>query len=396
MRWKLSREGNNMYICLGCFHVRVGTILLGICALLMQIATLMFMGCIFLRPELMPPWVMYFCQSSGEIKIIPRHMGDGMMGHGGMMEGPHHRNMMGDSDGESKIGDYIPMPTNKPSEDAVVMPHDVKDMPHMKDMPHDWKDMPHMDGLPQNIIDDMKRMHDKMMAAGEQGFGIGGDYVLGDEKVPTPPKASALPKSSDVVADDDDDRELLMADGDIVTGPFKPKIDIMNGDDKFFMFIMMLCCIAASLLLIHGVVKVNPSYMLPFMGLQVFDFCATGLIVFTCFSYVPNLKFWISHLPDSFPLKSFLSSIDTDRLMLAVVLFSVTILVIKAYLMGMVWSCYKYLTQLKDTRNHHRSSESDALQNPEDAELLLPPKYEDIMNAPVTESEPQPPPYIAS
>jgi len=37
--------------------------------------------------------------------------------------------------------------------------------------------------------------------------------------------------------------------------------------------------------------------------------------------------------------------------------------------MGVVWSCYKYLTQANESRARHRSLELDAARSPEDAEV---------------------------
>jgi hypothetical protein len=267
------------------------------------------------------------------------------------------------------------------------MPHDWKDMPHRpEDMPHDWEDMPHMNGV--DVIN--MPMYDKV--------GIQADDVV--------IKPGQMLSSGEVVSDDDDralTSDLVTGDGDVTM--FNPKVDLFNSEDKLFFFVMILCCIASAVLLIHGVIKSRPGYMMPFMGLQVFDFCATGLLVFTFFSYIPNLKHWITELPDSFPYKSCLMAADTDRLMLSIVLTAVALLVFKAYLMGMVWSCYKYLTQLNTTNAHRRLDDEDVARNPEDSELLLPPKYEDIVNEPpasaaaaanvAVDGEPQPPPYVA-
>jgi len=163
---------------------------------------------------------------------------------------------------------------------------------------------------------------------------------------------------------------------------------------------MLVGCILASLMLIHGVTKGRPGYLMPYMGLQVFAFCISCLIVFTCFSYAPDVKRGIAAKPDSMPLKSYLMNIDNDRLMLSIIMFSVLLLVFQAYFMAVVWSCYKYLSQTPQEATHgrRRPTEED-LRNPEDAELLLPPKYEDIVSEPEptgqTQTEPAPPPYHA-
>ena len=41
----------------------------------------------------------------------------------------------------------------------------------------------------------------------------------------------------------------------------------------------------------------------------------------------------------------------------------------QAYLMGVVWSCYKYLTQANEATARRRSLESDVARSPEDAEV---------------------------
>jgi hypothetical protein len=436
MRWKLTRNGDNMYVCCGCLHVRTGTVYLGISVLLWEVAVLAFMSCVMVRPDVVPPWVMYFVQSSGEMKLKPRHMMGG--GRGSMMGtgliGGGSRMMVDDVILVKNLSAFPNMPMmprvygmpHSPED----MPHDWKDMPHrLEDMPHDWKDMPHMNGnMPHDWKDmphrpeDMPHMNGNMphdwkdMPHHPEDMPHDWEdmpHMNGVDIVNMPMYDKVGIQADDVVikpgqtlssgedVSDDDDRALIsdihvIGDGDV---------DLFNSEDKLFFFVMILCCIASAVLLIYGVIKSRPGYMMPFMGLQVFDFCATGLLVFTFFSYVPNLKQWIPKLPDSFPYKSCLMAADTDRLMLCVVLTAVALLVFKAYLMGMVWSCYKYLTQLNTTNAHRRLDDEDVARNPEDSELLLPPKYEDIVNEPpasaaaaanvAVDGEPQPPPYVA-
>jgi lysosomal-associated transmembrane protein len=223
------------------------------------------------------------------------------------------------------------------------MPMSVDEMArHMKenDMPvRDWKDMPM----------------------------FGGDIRLPDRKTGPPVNLGD--------EEQDDDRPLI---GDPERPMFKT-FDTMNSDDKLFSFVTLVCCVVSSVLLIHGAIKGRPGYMVPFMGLQVFSFCATGLLVFTSFSYITNTKHWIAQLPDTFPYKAVLMSANPDHVMLSIVLASVSILVVKAYLIGMVWSCYKFLTQQNTLNARRRSTEQDSTHNAEDAEMLLPPKYEDVV-----------------
>jgi lysosomal-associated transmembrane protein len=165
-------------------------------------------------------------------------------------------------------------------------------------------------------------------------------------------------------------------------------------DDKFVAVLLAGGCLVSTMMLIHGTIKGRPGHMVPFMGLQVFDFCITSLMVISYFSYVPDVKRWIE-AQASFPLKEELMKVEADWLMLAVVLASVAMLVVKAYLIGIVWSCYKYLCQQIQGRAALRAgySADEAATNPEDSEVLLPPKYEDIAQLPVNQTMPPPPPY---
>jgi len=373
-------------------------VFLGITTLLVEATFLVMFSCAMMRPDMMPTWMNCFSQSTVDgTRLRPRQLtdgfgmmgdseiGPGMMGGSGMMGGRRRGMMVGPGrmmddfepvEGETKTKlpptgfPDMPMMREIPqrksikadtsSDDilqemarrmkAAGMPFDINDMPmsvdemarHMKDndMPvRDWKDMPM----------------------------FGGDIQLADRKTGPPVNLDE--------EDEDDDRPLI---GDAERPMFKT-FDTMNSDDKLFSFVTLVCCVVSSVLLIHGAVKGRPGYMVPFMGLQVFSFCATGLLVFTSFSYITNTKHWIAQLPDTFPYKAVLMSANPDHVMLSIVLISVTILVTKAYLIGMVWSCYKFLTQQNTQSARRRSTEQDATHNPEDSEMLLPPKYEDIV-----------------
>jgi lysosomal-associated transmembrane protein len=165
-------------------------------------------------------------------------------------------------------------------------------------------------------------------------------------------------------------------------------------DDKFVAMLLAGGSITATLMLIYGSLKGRPGHMVPFMGLQVFDFCITSLTVVSYFSYVPDVKRWMDE-QNAFPLKNKIMSVEADWLMLAVVLAFVAILVIKAYLIGVVWSCYKYLGQQQQQLALTAVYPHDVTGHPEDCKILLPPKYEDIAQLPPNfyVTSPPPPPY---
>jgi hypothetical protein len=87
--------------------------------------------------------------------------------------------------------------------------------------------------------------------------------------------------------------------------------------------------------------------------------------------------------------------IDSDYLTLALVLLSVGLLVVQAYLMGIVWSCYKFFNQPDRSIGQGsllRSYDNDMINSSEDVEVLLPPKYEEVIAMPVG-TNPAPPAY---
>lgn len=401
MRWKLYGDvREDPYKCCWFIHVRTGTVLLGIYSLVNQIAGLLLASYILSHPDVVPQWLSSFevsrfgtPQPDGSVcgHAGLRHKRDvgGMMDHmpvmnssmmrGPMMHGPmRHGSMM-----------HGPMMHDKVIQDGS---QSIREKSEAVDH---GKVLPRVDDLmlPGQVMPDVGNM----IPEARDSVGVQLADVLSN------PDNKISSKAAAAAANDDDDRDLIIPFGSQAhdVSPFHNNFRKygrvgFNADDKLFMYVMMICCIAASVLLVVGVIKGRPGHMIPYMGLQAFDFCASALFTFTMFSCLPYLKTWILSLPDSFPFKCDLLAMKTDRLMLAIILVAVSGLVMKAYLMGVVWSCYKYLTQANEARGRRRSLESDAARAPEDAELLLPPKYEDIGNMPSVAVEASPPPYASA
>merc|ERR1719483_1869650 len=70
-------------------------------------------------------------------------------------------------------------------------------------------------------------------------------------------------------------------------------------------------------------------------------------------------------------------NVDRDVMMLLLVAALMFVLSFKAYLMGMVWSCYRYIQIYVESRNVVREYSVDP-----DTEMLLPPRYEDAIKVP--------------
>lgn len=173
------------------------------------------------------------------------------------------------------------------------------------------------------------------------------------------------------------------------------KLRNSNEDDRFAAALIVGGSICVTIMLIYGAAKGRPGYMMPFMGLQVFIFCLSSLTVVSYLSDVPYIKRFVVDLPPS-TMKDYLMGIDSDYLVLGLVLSSVGILVVQAYFMGIVWSCYKYVNQAEQSvriGNNFRSYDSDMISSSEDVEVLLPPKYEEVIAVPAAGTSPAPPAY---
>uniref|UniRef100_A0A2C9LAI2 Lysosomal-associated transmembrane protein 4A n=1 Tax=Biomphalaria glabrata TaxID=6526 RepID=A0A2C9LAI2_BIOGL len=153
-----------------------------------------------------------------------------------------------------------------------------------------------------------------------------------------------------------------------------------------------LCCHVKTGTLFYGIliglVHLNlASYLMPFFCLQVFDFCLSCLTVVGCFTYAPNVKKWMEDQGlQNVPLMNRLMCLDSDYLMLLFVTCLILVLSIKAYLIGMVWSCYKFIQLHVASRSVVREYAVDP-----DTEMLLPPCYEEAIKVP--SNYPQPPAY---
>jgi len=162
-------------------------------------------------------------------------------------------------------------------------------------------------------------------------------------------------------------------------------------EDKFLGLLITMGSFVLTIMLVYGAVKGRPGYLMPFFCLQVFDFCISCLTVVGYFSYIPDLKNCLQ-LQENMPYREELMSMDADWLMLMAIIFFVFVLTVKAYLIGVVWACYKYLTQYERTvtRGVIRTYDTET-GNTDDTEMLLPPKYEDAVR--MSAEEPAPPPY---
>ncbi|KAL4236441.1 Lysosomal-associated transmembrane protein 4B [Mactra antiquata] len=163
----------------------------------------------------------------------------------------------------------------------------------------------------------------------------------------------------------------------------------MRKENMCLFFALVLCKFMVALMMVYGAVRSRPSCLMPFFCLQVFEFCITCLSVVSYMTYAPDIKVWVVQqgMADS-PGMDQLLQMDERWLMLWFVIVFVLILSFQAYLINMVWACYKYIQLRLSKRSVVREYTTDP-----DGELLLPPKYEEAIR--MDQNITPPPPYTA-
>lgn len=107
--------------------------------------------------------------------------------------------------------------------------------------------------------------------------------------------------------------------------------------------LVCLCMIAITLMLIYGTVKGRPSHLLPFFFLQLCDFAITTLTAAGYLCYLRTIHHLIEQ-SNRLPWKEDLIRMDSRTLGVVVLFAFIFMVMLKAYCIGIVWRCYKYLT----------------------------------------------------
>jgi lysosomal-associated transmembrane protein len=216
-----------------------------------------------------------------------------------------------------------------------------------------------------------------------------GSINYGNGKEQPLPLPTPLSKSSD-------DFSAEPLNGDITSDSPKNRIDnLRNGPLNLLLdtrkatnsqvVLLTVCNLLITLLMVYGAVRGKPSYLMPFFVIKVFDFCIFCLTMVGYFSSLPNVTDAIVKQPN-LPYREELLRMDPQILSLVALIVIVALISIKAYIIGVIWNCYKYL-MLKNTvirgvityRNDDPAALMRLQQNP-----LLPdlPDYETAVNDP--------------
>uniref|UniRef100_A0A3P8ST14 Lysosomal-associated transmembrane protein 4B n=2 Tax=Amphiprion TaxID=80969 RepID=A0A3P8ST14_AMPPE len=104
--------------------------------------------------------------------------------------------------------------------------------------------------------------------------------------------------------------------------------------------LMILICGMAT----YGAYKQHAAWIIPFFCYQIFDFALNTLVAISVVVYPNTVQDYLQQLPGTFPYKEDIMSTNNMCLVFAVLLFIGCILSFKAYLIGCVWNCYRYVS----------------------------------------------------
>lgn len=113
---------------------------------------------------------------------------------------------------------------------------------------------------------------------------------------------------------------------------------IVSQRDLNLVFLLGCITVAISLMLLVGIVKGKPAYLVPFLTYQIMDLLASCLTVAGFICYGPEIKDYILSDPD-------LRGLDSQWVTLLAALVVLGVVFIKAYFVQIVWLCIRYLKE---------------------------------------------------
>ncbi|KAF5397010.1 hypothetical protein PHET_09937 [Paragonimus heterotremus] len=109
----------------------------------------------------------------------------------------------------------------------------------------------------------------------------------------------------------------------------------MNSGEEYVAIAVTLLSLLFSIMMLVGTIYARPYYLLPYCCIQFLDLFVTCLSVVGYYTYLPESGAWI---------RSRVSCVSVVfAICLLVILAGIVLLGLKAYLLAMVWLCYKFL-----------------------------------------------------
>lgn len=161
--------------------------------------------------------------------------------------------------------------------------------------------------------------------------------------------------------------------------------------------VMSVCTLGITLLMVYGTLKGRASHLLPFFCLQLFDFAITTLTATGYFCYLRSVHSLVADHWHNLPFRKELLQLSPQYLSLIVLVAFLVSMLWKAYCIGIIWRCYKFLTLRKQAMRstvHYilPGDGSERLPEPDYSSLL--PDYEAACASVL--KQPPPPSYAVA
>lgn len=139
-------------------------------------------------------------------------------------------------------------------------------------------------------------------------------------------------------------------------------------------------------MLLYGVRKSKPSYLMPYFSIKVFQLVMATLATLSFYTCLPNVKFYIQS-QSYFISKNKLLSMESQTLDLLVFSILLASILVKFYVVIIVWYCYRDMITIESFRNQSYSPSSNGyieesntgVKFDEESFMTLPPKYEEVI-----------------
>jgi hypothetical protein len=113
-------------------------------------------------------------------------------------------------------------------------------------------------------------------------------------------------------------------------------------EDRSVLFLITAFSSFIIMMLIYGIIKNKPSYLMPYFSIKVFQVVMSCLTTLGFYSCLPNVRMWIQN-HNHFPFKSTILVLDNQTLELFVFSILLSSILIKLYTCIIVWYCYRYM-----------------------------------------------------
>jgi len=119
---------------------------------------------------------------------------------------------------------------------------------------------------------------------------------------------------------------------------------VLSQRDLNLVFLLECITVSIALMMLVGIVKGRPAYLVPFLTYQIMDLLISCLTVAGFICYGPELKNYILNDSD-FPFQDEIQGMDSQWVTLFVALVVLGVVFVKAYFVQVIWLAVRFLKE---------------------------------------------------